>query len=257
MFIEINGKWIFNKNILLSSLPPESIGFVIYVKNWNFVPDGHPTNVLACLTIYSENISFVTEVGYTGVLYENGAWAEGYDRVVELEHWTVTPDNWFTQNATKIGEPAFAPTITYKDTVIPLELGKATTLHTSGQKLTEDVVINTGKDSIIGTWLLNKKLVQDKLEPNTRYRLLCKVIEPSDYAYLNAFIMCNDMEDMQFSGLGVNLREGYMPELDGEFGFHHVFLGDINESCAYQIDVLSDEADEEAKSWLKANGTKQ
>lgn len=254
MLKEIHGKWMFNENIDLASLPVDyyAVIYDVPVENWVFVPSGHPTEFEVCITITNENISFITETGYQGVLYQNGVWADGYDRVIEMGGWIVDYDNWFEQNATRIdGESVFTPSITYNDISIPLELGKATTLHTRGQKLTDDVVIDSGKDSIIGSWVLNDRLVQDRLEYDKHYRLLFKVMGETGFSSLCAVVECIDDGGPHFYGVGIDLND-----LNNADMVYYIDFGGTERWCAMQIEVLSDEADEEAKSWLRANATK-
>lgn len=243
---EITGKWRFNESIDLSTLPDDYSAGIFVPHTVTQVPEGHPTDVEIYITITKHHIEMVTALGYTSYLYQNGVWADGYDRVIDINGWIVDCNNWFEQNATRLGGGySFTPTITYKDSTIPIEIGKTITLHTTDHKLTKDVVIDTGKDSILGTWVLNEKLSFDALNPDKTYKMLCIALQ-SNGTIIQCATWCGGPYTMFGSYGSLTDLEEYNASIMIE-----------NEGNSYtELKVLSDEADEEMKSWLRANATK-
>lgn len=154
----IKGKWVF-KDI------PKGFGNAYEYTNWaiGFTCNGAgygtiSVNEAAQLEVFS------IEYDSTEVYNNDNGWINEAYRTVDFG--SVEKDvndiyyNWLSANATQQAAPepeapTNAVTAQYKSQTIAIEAGKTATLHTSGQKLTEDVVISVPKAESGGVSLDN------------------------------------------------------------------------------------------------------
>ena len=113
---------------------------------------------------YSDTIVYMSiEDTYWDYMYQgmlmfeltNAELMKGYGQIITIETDQTVDDTfatWFEANAKPYTESTSAVEITYKGETISLEAGETIALHTSGKKLTEDLVIKANATSSGGSY---------------------------------------------------------------------------------------------------------
>lgn len=156
---------------------------------------------------------------------------------------------------------AIGGTITYNEVETTVQAGKTATLNFSGKKITSNIVISAGEqeqedDSIVGAWVFNDTISTDGLTFGTKYSINFKYAGPNGpFVYIQwdggSDLTTNSY--LRYRASSSSMPVYYWASSSGKNGWQ-------KDGMLYSyktIIITSEEADDEIKTWLKANATKQ